>query len=48
LIEVFVQRLGVAKLSEEELRCVMNEFEAREASLSALLAIVTPRWLGSE
>jgi hypothetical protein len=48
LIEVLVQRLGMAALSEEELRCVMSEFGTREASLSALLAILTPRWLELE
>jgi hypothetical protein len=48
LIEVLVQRLGMAALSGEELGCVMSEFGARGASLSALLAILTPRWLGLE
>jgi hypothetical protein len=48
LIEVLVQRLGMAKLGEEELRCVVSEFGTREASLSALLAILTPRWLELE
>ena len=48
LINALVERLGMAELSEDELRCVMGEFEASSASLSALLIMLAPRWLGQE
>jgi hypothetical protein len=48
LINALVQHLGMAELTEVELRCVMGEFDAKSASLSALLAVLAPRWVGQE